>query len=925
MANKIRRTLFIGLGGTGMKALLYTKKMLYDTYGEIPPMIGFLGLDTDGGVYNNTLPAKDGSEVSLSISEQLPLCVQQPALIYNNSPKNYDWLPSANAGSLTALSIGAGAVRSNGRFAITMHEDEVANRIQTKLQQINSASIINNARYGLLDNNTEVHMVFSIGGGTGCGTFLNMAYLVQRLIPGVKLSGYAVMSDVFRAMMQGAAMVRVRPNAYGAIKDLDYLMHLDPNSTPVELKWIRETEKIRTRPFTALYFIDNKNANSDAFSNVDQLCEMISLALLTATSELSVATASVSDNVAKVIGDGSMDILNKKAWAAGFGVSEILFDNQSLAKIYANKARIQIISHMLNGGCDDPSAIANAWIDDNHLRENLGKDDVTDYFMAPAPQYMFDSIDDYTNPKPECEQFIEHMALPKEKDLTQKLTDLQDRVAKELDKLIDTQLNRDCGVYLTEHILHSILKQVELCDEEMKEEMDDKQTRGALLKNAVDSKAKELEECTGIFNKGKRRELARELCESVMNLARNMREYKRRQLARQFYNWLRTQVRAKFDIVNDITRNLQAVRDLSSAEIETLRQNIGNGSFFQEDLAALWADKVICPPADIVFNDFIQTIRQQGGVRGLGTISSQQVGETLWEFVSGLPKMQKLHEATVEDILNTFTPEQRMAVCQRAIRKSLPLFPYHYHGYDAEKKTDPVDSYYVGVGDKDATCLNNEDRLFKNLIPGQSNVQFASTGVHDRIIIYRQIGVVPAFCLASMDGYYNEYDRFEREKEFTSHWDSNLCRRMAAERFSLMPQRLGNEDDILSTWVMGIIFGMITYDPAKGTYMIRSKALGGKPLSGFRVPLAASRAESYNIFRDNFSDLKDEFDAEMKKLDKPGPDNPVNTLPERARAAAEDGTYLSQISRCPIDADTISAYPDEEDLLNRELTFLLES
>lgn len=36
MATKLRRTLFIGLGGTGMNALLHAKKTLYDTYGEIP-------------------------------------------------------------------------------------------------------------------------------------------------------------------------------------------------------------------------------------------------------------------------------------------------------------------------------------------------------------------------------------------------------------------------------------------------------------------------------------------------------------------------------------------------------------------------------------------------------------------------------------------------------------------------------------------------------------------------------------------------------------------------------------------------------------------------------------------------------------------------------------------------------------------------
>lgn len=60
MATKIRRCLYIGLGGTGMTSLLHTKRMFIDTYGEVPPMIGFLGIDTDGGVYNRELLSKYG-------------------------------------------------------------------------------------------------------------------------------------------------------------------------------------------------------------------------------------------------------------------------------------------------------------------------------------------------------------------------------------------------------------------------------------------------------------------------------------------------------------------------------------------------------------------------------------------------------------------------------------------------------------------------------------------------------------------------------------------------------------------------------------------------------------------------------------------------------------------------------------------------
>ena len=69
---KLRRTLMIGLGGTGITAILNAKKMLYENYGEIPPMIGFIGIDTDRpGLSNAFVEANDGTRISLSNSEQL--------------------------------------------------------------------------------------------------------------------------------------------------------------------------------------------------------------------------------------------------------------------------------------------------------------------------------------------------------------------------------------------------------------------------------------------------------------------------------------------------------------------------------------------------------------------------------------------------------------------------------------------------------------------------------------------------------------------------------------------------------------------------------------------------------------------------------------------------------------------------------------
>ena len=124
MATKVRRCLYVGLGGTGMSALLNTKKTFVETYGEVPPMIGFLGIDTDGGVYRRELDSKYG-KISLSPNEQLPIKVDDARPIYEVEKSHFGWLPEDNLYALTSMTLGAGQVRSNGRFALTVNHRDV--------------------------------------------------------------------------------------------------------------------------------------------------------------------------------------------------------------------------------------------------------------------------------------------------------------------------------------------------------------------------------------------------------------------------------------------------------------------------------------------------------------------------------------------------------------------------------------------------------------------------------------------------------------------------------------------------------------------------------------------------------------------------------------------------------------------------------
>lgn len=924
---KLRRTLLIGLGGTGIKAILNAKKMFYENYGQIPPMIGFIGMDTDKpGLGNAYVIANDGTKISLNKSEQLCISVDTPTAIYSQgkSSKRFDWMPECNVQGLSALSIGAGQMRSNGRFAVTVNEANVKGFIDHKITEINNAAIIDNADYDLLSSDTEVHMVFSLGGGTGSGTFLNTAYLIKRMFPKIKVSGYAVLSDVFRNMVTGAMSARVRPNAKGAIIDLDYLAHLTPDSTPVEIKWLRDSDNVSNRPFEALYFVDNRNENNDMFDTVDPLCEMIALAIVTSVGELGVALASVSDNVSKLIADGTMDIKNKKAWVAGFGCAEIIFDGNHLARIYARKAMSQLINKMLNGGCDDPVTIANNWFDTTKIRENQGRDDVIDYFMPVMPPHVYSDVDDAANPEPECLQYVANRAMEQQQKLDEKLSELQGRVDESLTRLISEQANRECGIYLCQQILLSILHQIELCDGEMKEEKEQLEEQMPRLESSLKTACKELAHCMSTFFKHNRKDFEAEVVNQTMRLAVAQRDVQRHKMARQFYSWLKERVNKSISRVDIIISNLQTVRNECSSELQKMLRAEAGGNFFQFDLSADYAAKVECPMSDIVFNDFAKEMQADGGVSSLAGMTSKQTEETLMRFIRTLPRVKTLESMTVDNALDELSTDELKTLINKAVKKSLPLLPYTLRGFDGELRERPVECYYVGVANKNRSRLT-KDNLLQNIVSDARDIQFSEIGLDNRVIIYRQLGVIPAFTVAALDNYEAEYDLWEENKQTGSHWDSNLCDRMKKERFSLMPKDDVSAAHLMETWINAIIFDLIKFDAASGQYRIKSRGMGGRALRGWMVDMGASRTDAFRYLEDNIDVLGHEIRQAIHEMDVPGPENPIRLLSEKALKACQDGSYFQAVSKCPISFENIEHYPAEMELIEKEIEHILDN
>ena len=856
MATKIKRCLYVGLGGTGMNALLHTKKMFIDTYGEVPPMIGFLGIDTDGGAYKKSLLSNQGEDVILDPKEQLPIIVKRARPIYDVNKEAFSWIPEENLYALTSMELGAGQVRTNGRFAFTVNYDDLSRKVETTLAQITNAHIINNDKYELLGANTEIHMVFSVCGGTGCGTFINMAYLLRDKAPQCKLTGYAVLPDVFKHM-SNAGMAKVAPNAFGAIEDLDYLMHMGIGSKSIKLDYINGSFEIKDRPFNSVIFIDNKNDRGDTYTHVDELAEMISLALVTSAGELSSASASVSDNIEKNIREGSMDIENKKAWAAGMGVCEIIYRGQDLSDIYAIKSAKNLIDRFFNS-CQDANLIANNWIDSPNvnIRENNNYDHVIDYICDKTPKYEL-TVNDYGNPKPEVEQNLSINRI-KDEDVNKKINDLCARVRGELRKLIVEHINQECGISTVENVLADIGNQIDIFLNEMTTEKEDFLSREPMLQSSLDTACADLAEYDGKFFKKKSKldDMANDVSDACRALGTCKLEIIRRTAAITIFNNIKGILAEATRKVNLISESLKAVsRNLGTA-LNRIQNNVGKKpETFQIDLAQNSLNAVGIVADEIQIPDFVRGLRLEGKLYGFTELSNEEIEAEILKYTRRLHTARNWRDTGIDDILDKMPQEEFDRITRMAIEKAMPLFRFDYRGHMPKER--PQDSFFVGVPNKLTNRLFKND-YFKSKLTGTMDVDFASIGVNDRIIIYRQVGVVPAYTIATLPEYQKEYEQCRVD----CHYDANLETRMKREDFSIKPKK-ATDEDLLDLWVKGLIFGLVKNED--GEYYFKSQE-HGDALDDFWVKLGEYRDEAFDQFRTYKSSVRKEFTEFLDNL-----------------------------------------------------------
>lgn len=300
VTEKIRPTLFIALGGTGMKVnIRLRRRILNAIWGGNArvenvadfPVAQFINFDLDAGEVT-----QDGKSVKTDVlAEQVAFTAEEKIIErldlakYTHSNDELrrhrevaEWFPLtpdkiANLG--IDPSKGAGQIRALSRLYFfdkyPMIRDKLRDKIEALLSNI-GARAERLKRLGLEIEPGKVRVVItgSAAGGTGSGAFLDMGYLAKAILKEKNVDGKV---DLYMVLPGGFISTtnadRVQANGYAALMELETALR----GTRLVKQWnASDNLSIASRPFDDVYIVDNTNLAMAKTSEQGDIYEMLS-------------------------------------------------------------------------------------------------------------------------------------------------------------------------------------------------------------------------------------------------------------------------------------------------------------------------------------------------------------------------------------------------------------------------------------------------------------------------------------------------------------------------------------------------------------------------------------------------------------------------------------------------------------------------
>lgn len=914
MAIKLTKTLFVGLGGTGVKSILRTKQCFMDAYGEIPPMIAFLAIDTDKGIRNIALKSRSGKDVSLSDSEICFCGITGSALdIYNHAPNRFSWIPRRNVNNLAGLqNEGAGQVRSNGRFLIRYNADHLSKAVAGKVAQIakplpfNSHFVYDNNKDGM-EYPTIVNIVGSVAGGTGSGTIIDMIVLASETLKsqGVNfnIQPWIVLPEVFRTMNPGPPSANVYQNSYGALRELDYLYHLPKNNTnPIDFGFTQVN--YLAEEINKAFVINSGNRAGVVLQSIDDITDSIGRCMFLPSNEIN----SVTDNIQHVV--YVYGVGNKEAHYKSSGSAELIYDNQAVGNVIARAIISDICDELCRRNSISAENDAQSWMTQVRIQEH-NEDMLTDDLLTKSAPFSvaIGKEDDVT----QIEANIYSGA--KAPNVIEEIKSAYDNklvvVKSALKEKVDEVLNQQCGVGETEAFIEALEDGINVCLSEMIHEKEDLSRE---LAYTIDWNAKLNDiKPRGFFSRWSQEDADVLANEVSLHIAK-LRDLLRHTYAIQFYNELLSDVKQYHEKVVLLKTNVSSVSRKQVKEISAIQRNAAVSSKFQLYLHLNNVSSFNRPKVE-------ETSAQLRSVTPISTLLEETweiIEEKIWNYAKQHDDVKAAINVTIEQKLSSMSEDEIQRCFEKMKEMSSPLWSTNPGGY--LDHAQPLTTVFT-IGCYDAQNGIIQNKYTDMFTVGSNRPTFAATRQTDRITFFQTECFSPIYAVNNLPGYMQDANRkLNVEKQYpVCYLDEKWFQRMEVEKFDIFPQ--AETDTVLPNWVNGIVYEYIKYDEDTHNYYMRSKQ--GNKLKGGYLALGARRDIAFDAFQTRGLDKEIE-ELMQKKIDQEG----RQVVEVRLKAVKDDTiNYVAQYAGLsPVELDRVSvedpAYKMVSDKLIEEIEYI---
>ena len=738
----VRRSVYIGLGGAGIESILETKRLFLETYGEIPPMVKFLAIDTDGYCREYCENDREGRGISLDRRE---LCWLRNTNCKSFIQAHHQRMPWLNA-HITEhhggdFFLGTRMTRSIGRLAFVMNLNEIRHAIEAACQQAMEAPV--NNPYLVPQMPLEIHLAFSIAGRTGGGIFIDLAYLIRKMFgQAVKLTGHIILPGVFQETPLSPHFHIASSIGYTSLIELNYLMQRNPGDEPVTFDWISDSFTAQDfantpRPFDWVQLIDNRNIFGCVISRKSDVTDALGQWLFAAGGNIGIQHDAILDAASPVAQEHNF-------WASGIGATSLVHFKEKAARALSERIALRTVRHMLSDEQSMGRRLANEWID----KIGLYRQFYDSWFHLGQHDTL--CILDVKHPHPSLSKFLG--TVPKgimrsvEKAGMAWKIEFYRSLESEIDQILCAS---DQGLDQAGHFLAEALDIIRDYCESISEDRDDYDRRRNASKEELCASVDRLEKVSNAFLRIFRRgeiEMARNECEELSGKwAQYELEYQRLTLTQTILEgftgleepFLRGQI-AKLRERRDM---LEKVKERLKEMVSDQTRELTHGDSFPEidlaDIAVLQTDvDSITPSAD----GFTAHIGKYGWDR---IETEDALLKALLAYAESHPEYVRMKNMDVHDVVEALPDEDLLLVFDTAYRHSVPWLTFNDNWFVRETR-----DYELVVG-----VENSAQFPFERIQPYPCHMRVSprTTMNRSRILFISRVLLFPIRSIKSLD------------------------------------------------------------------------------------------------------------------------------------------------------------------------------